>query len=214
MYKKRVILLIILALILTGCTRLDNNIDNIINATMTKEIEDVNTVSTGYELYIPVGVTQIVDNEYNQKFKIKNTYVYLYVDTVSYYYKNKLNYKTDGNYNHYYKEINTNNKNGYIGINKVFEDSYFVEIVYNYSKVEFYCDYDNMSLIISNSLMILNSIKYHDNLIKLDLDNSANDGRELKYELDKPDDSESTFSQVLQEYVEPEETDVVLPDSE
>ena len=40
------------------------------------------------------------------------------------------------------------------------------------------------------------------------------DGREVKYELDKPEDSGSTFSQVLQEYVEPEETDVVLPDSE
>ena len=214
MYKKRVILLIILALILTGCTRLDNNIDNIINATMTKEIEDVNTVSTGYELYIPVGVTQIVDNEYNQKFKIRDTYAYLYVDTVSYYYKNNLNHKSSEDYNYYYKDINLNNKSGYIGIKKIDDDSYFGEIVYNYSKIEFYSNYYDMPFVISNSLMILNSIKYNDNLIKLELDIASNDGREVKYELDKPDDSGSTFSQVLQEYVEPEETDVVLPDSE
>ena len=67
MYKKKVILLIIMALILTGCTKLDNNIDNIVSATMTKEIERVNTVSTGYKLYIPIGVMQLVDNQYNQK---------------------------------------------------------------------------------------------------------------------------------------------------
>ena len=71
-----------------------------------------------------------------------------------------------------------------------------------------------MPFIISNSLMILNSIKYNYNLIEVQLNNMVSDGRELKYELDKPEDSVSTFSQVLQEYVEPEETDVVLPDSE
>ena len=214
MYKKKVILLVIIALILTGCTKLDSNVDNIISATMTKEIENVNTVSTGYELYIPIGVTQLVDNEYNQKLKIRDTHVYLYVDTVSYYYENSLNYKTLGDYNYYYKEINLNKKTGYIGINKLEDGSFFVEIVYNYSKIEFYSSEEDMPFIISNSLMILNSIKYNDTLIKLELDNTSSDGREVKYELEKPDDSESTFDQFLQEYVEPEETDVVLPDAE
>ena len=86
MYIKKVILLVVIALVLTGCTRIDGNVDNIISATMTKEVKDVNTVSTGYELYIPMGVMQLVDNEYNQKFRIKDTHVYLYVDIVSYYY--------------------------------------------------------------------------------------------------------------------------------
>lgn len=214
MYRKKVILLVIFALMLTGCTRLDNNIDNIISATMTKEINFVNTVSTGYKLYIPIGVMQKEDNEYNQKFKIRDTYVYLYVDTVSYYYKNILNYKSNVDYNYYYKDITLNNKSGYIGINKNDDGNYFGEIVYNYSKIEFYSDNEDMPFVISNSLMILNSIKYNDNLIKLELDNTTSDGREVKYELDKPEDSESTFSQVLQEYIEPEKADIVLPDSE
>ena len=214
MYKKRVILLIIVALILTGCTRIDNNIDNIIDATMSKEIKGVNTVSTGYELYVPVGVIQLVDNEYNQKFKVRNTHVYLYVDTVSYYYKNSLNYKSDGDYNYYYKEINLKEKTGYIGINKLDDNYFFVEIVYNYSKIEFYSSYDDMPIIVADSLMIVNSIKYNDNLIKIELDGATSDGREVKYELDKPKDSESTFSQYLQEYVDEEEKNVVLPDEE
>ena len=214
MCRKKVILLVIFALMLTGCTRLDNNIDNIVSATMTKEIGFVNTVSTGYELYVPIGVKQDKDREYNQKFKVKDTYIYLYVDTVSYYYKNSLNYKSEDEYNYYYKDINLNNKIGYIGIRKLDDGSYFGKIVYNYSKIEFYTNDNDMPLVISNSLMILNSIKYNDNLIKLELDVATNDGREVKYELDKPEDSGSTFSQVLQEYVEPEETEVVLPDSE
>lgn len=212
---KKVIILVFFVLLLTGCTKLENDIDKIVIATMSNEIKHVNTVSTGYELYIPIGVTQLVDNEYNQKFKIRNTHVYLYVDTVSYYHEYELNYNgKDNYYNYYYKSINLNDKVGYIGINKQEDDSYFVEIVYNYSKIEFYSNYEDMPIIISNSLMILNSIKYNYNLIELQLNNMVNDSRELKYELDKPEDSVSTFSQVLQEYVEPEETDVVLPDSE
>ena len=92
MYRKKVILLVIIVLILTGCKKIDSNMDNIVNATMTSEVNMVNTVSTGYQLYIPIGVKQLVDSEYNQKFKIRDTDVYLYVDTVSYWYKNRLNY--------------------------------------------------------------------------------------------------------------------------
>ena len=214
MYKRKVILLVIMALIMTGCSKIDNNIDNIVNATMTKEIDRVNTVSTGYELYIPIGVTQLVDNEYNQKLMIRDTHVYLYVDTVSYYYRNRLNYKSSEDYNYYYKEIDLNDKTGYIGINKLDDGSFFALIVYNYSKIEFYTNEVDLPIVTSSSLMILNSIKYNDTLIKISLGNTANDNREVKYELDKPKDSESTFSQYLQEYVEDEETEVVLPDTE
>lgn len=203
-----------MVLILTGCSKVDHNIDNVVNTVMAREIKSVNTVSTGYKLYIPVGVLQLVDNEYNQKFKIRDTRVYLYVDTVSYYYKNSLNYKLDGDYNYYYKEINFKDRTGYVGVNKLDDDSFFVEIVYNYSKIEFYADNEDLPIVMANSLIMINSIKYNDNLIKIELDNAANDGRDVKYELDKPKDSESTFSQTLKEYVEPEKTEVVLPDGE
>lgn len=214
MYKKSAILLIIIALMLTGCTKIDGNVDTVVSAVMSKEIKDVNTVSTGYELYIPMGVIQLVDNEYNQKFKIRDTHVYMYVDTISYYYKNSLNFKKDGSYNYYYKEIVLNNKTGYIGINKLDDGNFFVEIVYNYSKMEFYANEEDLQVLLANSLIIIKSVRYNDSLIKMELDKTASDGREVKYELDKPEDSESTFSQYLQEYVEPEEEEVVLPDVE
>lgn len=212
MDRKKILFLGFIVFILTGCTRINNNIDEIVNETMTGDSSIVNTASTGYELYIPMGVTQITDNDFNQKLKIKDRYIYLYVDTVSYYYKNSLNYANEDDYNYYYRDILVNGKSGYIGINKD-NDSYFCVIVYNYSKIEFYAEIENLDFILANALIIQNSIKFNDSFIELELDGIFNEGKEIKYELDKPKDSESTFSKYLQEYVAEESNDeVVLPD--
>ena len=215
MYMKRLLFLIVVVLVLTGCTKIDGNLDSVVNATMSRDNLAVNTVSTGYELYIPTGVIQLLDNDYNQKFKIKDKYVYLYVDTVSYFYKNMLNYKLESDYNYYYKKLQLNDKTGYIGVNKIDNEMFFCKIVYNYSKIEFYSNLEDLPIIMANSLIIQNSIKFNDNLIRLNLESDSNDGREIKYELEKPKDSESTFSKYLQEYVAPDTDEVVeLPDED
>ena len=212
MHKKKFLFFVVFALLLSGCTRITNNLDQVVKAVMTDSKIKANTVSTGYEIYIPTGVKQVIDSDYNQKFKIKDRYVYLYVDTVSYYYKNNLNYKSTNDYNYYYKELNLNSKTGYVGINKVQDDLYFCEIVYNYSKIEFYTNEDDLPYVLANALIMQKSIKYNDNLISMELESNISDGRELKYELDSPKDSKSTFSDFLQEYVPEEEPEVVLPD--
>ena len=210
--KKKITFLMVIMLLLTGCNKITNNLDTVVDGVFTLDKVDVNTVSTNYELFIPSGVTQVNDREYNQKFKIKNRYIYLYVDTISYFYKNSLNYKQSDNYNYYFKNINFNGKNGYIGINKLEDDSFFVEIVYNYSKIEFYSNQEDLPVMLANSLIIIKSIKYNDSLIKMQLDSGNNDGRELKYQLDSPKDTESTFSNFLQEFVPKEDNTVELPD--
>ena len=212
MQKKKIIFLLVMMLLLTGCTKITSNLDDFVGPIFGNDKAMVNTVSTSYELYLPAGVKQIKDSEYNQKFKIKNTYIYLYVDTISYYYKNALNYKKDSDYNYYFKEIKVNDKVGYIGVNKNEDNTYFVEIVYNYSKIEFYVDDENLPLVLANSLVIIKSIKYNDNLISLRLGDNGNDGREVKYQLDSPKNSDSTFSDYLQEYVPDEKQEVELPE--
>ncbi len=213
MNNKKFIFFVAIILLLSGCTRITNNLDDVIDATMINKKMPVNTVSTGYEIYIPTGVGQVFDSQYNQKFKIKNRYVYLYVDTISYYYKNMLNYKSDEEYNYYYRELKIKDKTGYIGINKVEEDLYFCEIIYNYSKIEFYANLDDLSLIVANSLIMQKSITYNNNLIKKELENNIKDGREITYELAGPKDNKSTFSDYLQEYVD-EEEETQLPENE
>ena len=49
---------------------------------------------------------------------------------------------------------------------------------------------------------------------KLEYDDLTSNGSELTYELDKPVDSESMFSQYLQEYVAEEDVEIALPDAE
>ena len=211
MHKKKIIFFIVTLLLLTGCTKITNNLDEVVDAVMDNNKLPANTVSTGYEVYIPTGVKQVTDSNYNQKYKIKNRYIYLYVDTVSYFYKNMLNYKNKNDYDYYYKELNVGNKTGYIGI-KIVDELYFVESVFNYSKVEFYASEDELPFILANALIIQKSIKFNDNLISTELDNDISDGRELKYELDSPKDSESKFQQYLQEYVPDEEPEALLPE--
>ena len=212
MYKKSFIFIAIMVLFLSGCTKITDNLDEVVNATIINSKLPANTVSTGYELYIPTGVKQVTDSNNNQKFKIRNRYIYLYVDTISYYYKNMLNYKSVNDYDYYYKELKLDDKTGYVGIKKTSDNLYYVNIVYNYSKIEFYTEKEDLPVILANSLIIIKSVKFNDNLIKMELDSSVNDGRELKYELDSPKDSESTFSDYLQEYVPKEEEKVELPE--
>ena len=195
MCKRHFVFFIVTILLLSGCTKVSNNLDEVVDAAMVNNDLLANTVSTGYELYIPTGVKQVADRQYNQKFKIKNRYIYLYVDTISY----------------YYKELQYDGKSGYIGIRKTNDDLYFCEIVYNYSKMEFYAELDELSLIVANSLIIQKSIKYNDSLISLELENRASDGVEVTYELDSPKDSKSVFSDYLQDVVE-DETDDELPE--
>ena len=64
------------------------------------------------------------------------------------------------------------------------------------------------------NLIILNSIKYNDNLIKMKLNIDYSAFGEIEYELDKPEGSKSTFSQFLQEYVDDEDKEMVWPDGE
>ena len=205
-------LLLFVIFLLTGCVKIDNSsVDIIINNTLNDKNYVMNTVSSGYKFYLPFGVRQIVDNDNNQVFMIGDTKVYLYVDVVSFYYKNKLNYKDSENYNYYYKNIINGTKEGYIGIDKKNSD-YFVKIVYNYSKVEFYVDEYNLNNVIANSLVILNNINYNDDLIEKILSYSSDLSGEVTYELDKPNESESTFLKDLEAYTSEEED--ILPDGE
>ena len=148
-------------------------------------------------------------------FNINGRNVYLYVDIISYYYKNILNYEDNSNYNYYFKKFNYNNIEGYLGISKIDSD-YFVKMVYNYSKIEFYVDSYNMDTIIAESLIILNSIKYNDNLIRNLLETNSSEKMDITYQLEGPSEDGTTFSKYLEEYVPNDEEgeNIELPTDE
>ena len=205
---KKVIILICLMLLLTGCVKVENNesdykklIDNCLSDKIT-----TNEVALGYKFYIPRGVKLLKNYDYNQTFLIDNTKIYLYTDIISYYYQNKLNYNDNSNDYYYYKDIFFNNKSGYIEITND-NKNYYVKIIYNYSKIEFNGTSDKLPKLISLSATILNSIQYNDIVIERILKNNSGDFSNVKYELDKPENASSSFSEYLEEYIQDEDNE-------
>lgn len=206
MKKVFILLPISILLLCVGCTRIDNlgNYDVIINDVINNKKNVVNTASLGYKYYLPLGVAKVYDKDFNQRLKINNEYMYLYVDIVSYYYHNSLNFDEDNANSYYYTKINNGNKTGYV---KITDDGekYFIKIVYNYAKVESYTAKTNINNILANSMIILNSIEYNDSLIEKILEDERFSSIDKEYKIKKPDDAESKFSEYLSEYVQEEE---------
>ena len=216
MAKKKLIICL-LFLLLLGCKRIDNN-DNYIEyvTNCLKNNNVTNNVGSGYKYYVPRGVKKINDYDYNQIFLNKETKFYLYVDIISCFYNKELTISEDNSY--YYQKFSVDGMgNGYIKIEKQ-DELYFVTLVYNYARIEFYSNKDMLGENITKSSIILNSIKYNKTIIEKILDGDLGEFSEFTYELDKPEDASSNFSQILEEYVQKEdeeeafESDEILPD--
>ena len=204
---KKKFLLIMVLLLCASCTRVnDKNYDDIVMNVTRNNSNIYNTTSLGYKYYLPLGVSKVYDKDYNQKFKVNDTYMYLYVDIVSYYYKNNLNLSdSDINNCYYYSPIKSDdNKTGYVKITKEDDNKYFIKIVYNYAKIESYVnDYE-----ISNTMIILDSISYNDKLVENILLEEYYSSSSKEYKIKKPENTESKFSEYLSEYVADEESKI------
>ena len=209
---KKTIIPLLMIIALTGCSKINNKTTNyvdVINDIISYDNKKVNTSSYGYNYYLPIGVNVVYDGKLNKEFKVKDNKLMLYVDVVSYFYKNSLNYEFDNTNSYYYSKLN----NGYILINEE-DNTYYLKIIYNYAKIESYVKKEDLVDVISYSTIILNSISYNDNLISNIIEKGENYNNEITYEIDKPNNSESKFREYLQEYVQEnkEETNSILPE--
>lgn len=208
---KKKFLLIMVLLLCASCTRVnDKNYDDIVMNVTRNNSNIYNTTSLGYKYYLPLGVSKVYDKDYNQKFKVNDTYIYLYVDIVSYYYKNNLNLSdSDINNCYYYSPIKSDdNKTGYVKITKEDDNKYFIKIVYNYAKIESYVNDYEISNILSYSMIILDSISYNDKLVENILLEEYYSSSSKEYKIKKPENTESKFSEYLSEYVADEESKI------
>lgn len=204
---RKIFILLLLIILCTGCMRIDkeDNKDLIIEEVLNSKVTP-NTMAMGYKYYLPLGVSKIYDKDYNQKFKYEDNYIYLYVDAVSYFYNNSLNFNEENNINnYYYYKITNGNKTGYVKITKE-NDLYLIKILYNYAKIETYVKENEVEKSLANSMIILNSIDYNDTLIKKILEDNYSLGAEKEYKIDKPKDATSRFTEYLSEYVQEDET--------
>lgn len=166
--KRRIVLLSIMLLLVSGCsiqtlstTSFEDNIDMILSEDTT--LANVNF--DGYEYYVPNGMRFVNKEDYNALLqdRYSNRY-YLYVDAIGYYHKTKNTYKVDKDA-YYSAKLNYNKKTGYIEINEE-DDYYFVEMVFNYSKMEAYIPKEYLVPVINNMCYILQSVNFHENVLE------------------------------------------------
>ena len=82
---KKIVLLLLVGLSLTGCTAVRINtkdIDNTINVILSKDNTLYNRVGKGYKYYVPRGVSYIDTVEFNDKLYSNGNYYYLYIVVV------------------------------------------------------------------------------------------------------------------------------------
>ena len=211
---KKVLILLALLLVCVGCTRIDNveDLNVIVDTVLNGEEKKANETSLGYKYYLPVGLRKVTDKDYNQKFKMNNNFIYLYADIVSFHYQNKLNFKEEDQEVYYYREIDNNGKTGYVIIEEQTNGKYYIKIIYNYAKIESYVEKAQINKVLANSMIILDSIDYNEIIIKNIIEEEYSVGTDKEYEIDKPNDAESKFSEYLSEYVEQEESVPELPE--
>ena len=158
-------LFIILVLILTcGCVRLnDLTVDEIVDSTINSKNSLYNHVNSGYKYYLPRTLKSVVTDEYNEIIKSKYSNYYLYVDLVAYNNKKMPAYEVDES-SYYSRIISKDDITGILDIKEV-ENEYIIKAIYNYAKIEVKCKKKDLNEAVSNSLIILSSINYIDDVI-------------------------------------------------
>lgn len=198
--KKSLIILLILFM-LTGCTitRVDGyDYVKIMDKILSLNIKTYNKIGKGYKYYAPFGVVRTDSNNYNDVLKRGDNTYYLYVDVVSYYYKSKIDYPSDDK-TYFYKKIENGKKEGYVSI-KESNDKLYVQMFYNYAKIETYVKESELKDAIMDISYILSSINFNDSLLNKMYESGNFDSKEEVYKLFDNKEKEGNFLEYIKEY--------------
>lgn len=198
---KKVLCLLATVLLLCGCSKInDKNYDELINSVVASNYKMENTYRTGYKYYTPTNMDILNTLDYNETLADDNYKYYFYVDVVSYYNRVIEKFKEDDKAV-YSKSINYEDKYGYIEINKWKNGKYLLEIMYNYAKIEVIVDEENIKSAITNSMVVLSSVKYNNNLLESIVGENVLAAKEIEFNIFETKKNESNFLKVSEEDV-------------
>ena len=198
---KKIFCLALIILLITGCsiTKVEEeSFDSIINTVLYKDTNLTNTSFDGYKFYLPRGTRVSLKKQSNLEIKDKDNYYYLYVDMISYFYKTKESHKIDSNI-YYSKNLNSANGFGYIDISKV-NDKYFLEVMYNYAKIEAYVEEEDLYDSFLNICYILSTIDYNESVINYRLSNKELETTTEEFNIFKSKKDDDDFLQYIEEF--------------
>ena len=198
---KKVLCLLATVLLLCGCSKInDKNYDELINSVVASNYKMENTYRTGYKYYTPTNMDILNTLDYNETLADDNYKYYFYVDVVSYYNRVIEKFKEDDKAV-YSKSINYEDKYGYIEINKWKNGKYLLEIMYNYAKIEVIVDEENIKSAITNSMVVLSSVKYNNNLLESIVGENVLTAKEIEFNIFETKKNESNLLKVSEEDV-------------
>jgi hypothetical protein len=182
MHKK--VMLLLICILFTGCSykAIDNqDLNKIVDTVVSSSTRLTSVSSTGYDYYLPKGVINIDNTNYNEKLSSNGNTYYLYVDIASYYYKKSETYNINNNA-YFSKVIDINGKKGYLEINKI-DNQYFIEMMYNYAKIEALVVKQDIPDTVTNVSYILASLKFNKAVIKVLFENNMLKADEEKFQI-------------------------------
>ena len=158
---KRLFLLSIILLFLTGCTSInDLEIEEIINQGLNSNMDIYNVNRKGYRYYLPKGLVLKATDEYNDVIGDNKYTYYLYVDIVGYHNNSNISYDIN-NDAYFSKKLD----NGYLEINKLENNKYLIAIINNYAKIEVIVNVKDLKKTLAYAIAIISSITYNNNVI-------------------------------------------------
>jgi hypothetical protein len=213
MKKKFILFSLFVCILLTGCTMIgEKSMQELIKEGTDRSAIVYNTYRKGYKYNLPRGLTVLDSTEYNEVIADDKYTYYLYVDAVSYYNK-VIDKYVETDKAHTSIQISFEDKYGYLEINEIVDDKYFIEIMYNYAKIEVIVRDVDAKVIVSNALSILASIDFNNDILKKLLDEEIAHFSES--EIDIFETVSSTDSQYLEAVQQDkEEKEDVIYDSD
>lgn len=198
-------ILIVIVLLASGCTNINKNLTskddidknfNTLQATITdSNYEMYNNYRTGYKYYTPKGLYVSGGSEYNEIINSRKYSYHLYVDVISFYNRVISKYEED-NKALYSKQINNKDKFGYVEVNELKNDRYLLEIMYNYAKIEVIVDKSDLEVAFANSMIILSSVKYNNDILTNLVGENVLTSKEIEFNIFETKKTESNFLEV------------------
>ena len=213
MKKKYIIFLVVICFILCGCSNVyDMSLESIIDKSTSRNVKVYNKYRKGYKYNLPMGLRVSKSTDYNEIILDKEYTYYLFVDAVSYYNKVIDTYKVNEE-SYVSLPISFEDKYGYLEINKLEDGNYFIEIMYNYAKIEVIVKEYDVNIGVANSISILTSVQFNDNVLKTMLDEETLQFKEYDFNIFETT-STSEESEYLQILKSEEEKDTEIHDSD
>lgn len=213
---KKIFVLLALVFLITGCSVTEKkNLGNVVDDVIASNENFTNKHFSGYEYYLPRGVKMTNRLGYNSTLKYKSNQIYLYVDVISYYHKIEKNYQVRDDI-YFSKVLKNDNKTGYINVIKTSnKDEYYIDIEYNYGKIETYSNEANLYGTIINSLNVLKTIKFNDAVLDSLIGENKIEYKEEKFDLFSSEKDDDGYLDIMDdEYYGETDDDSILVDDD